>query len=98
MAAAIAHTHFVAHTYHMDVKPGNSLLDADFNLVETFVLIDREMVVQQDDAEQSLNLMLDEHLPDSRGQKISVRGLRAGTSIRDAWQRVVVLSGVRKVR
>ena len=33
MAAAIAHTHFVAHTYHMDVKPGNFLLDADFNLV-----------------------------------------------------------------
>lgn len=33
MAAAIAHTHFVAHTYHMDVKPGNFLLDADFHLV-----------------------------------------------------------------
>lgn len=33
MAAAIAHTHFVAHTYHMDIKPGNFLLDADFNLV-----------------------------------------------------------------
>jgi hypothetical protein len=24
MAAAVAHTHFVAHTYHMDIKPGNS--------------------------------------------------------------------------
>ena len=33
MTAAIAHTHFVAHTYHMDVKPGNFLLDADLNLV-----------------------------------------------------------------
>lgn len=33
MAAAIAHTHFVAHTYHMDVKPGNFLVDADHNLV-----------------------------------------------------------------
>ncbi|MCJ1246649.1 hypothetical protein MMC30_003858 [Trapelia coarctata] len=33
MAAAIAHAHFVAHTYHMDVKPENFLLDADSNLV-----------------------------------------------------------------
>ena len=33
MAAAIAHTHFVAHTYHMDIKPGNFLLDADSHLV-----------------------------------------------------------------
>lgn len=33
MAAAIAHTHFVAHTYHMDIKPGNFLLDADLHLV-----------------------------------------------------------------
>lgn len=33
MVAAIAHTHFVAHTYHMDIKPGNFLLNADFNLV-----------------------------------------------------------------
>lgn len=33
MTAAIAHTHFVAHTYHMDIKPGNFLLDADFHLV-----------------------------------------------------------------
>jgi serine/threonine protein kinase len=33
MAAAIAHTHFVAHTYHMDIKPGNFLLDADYSLV-----------------------------------------------------------------
>ena len=33
MAAAIAHTHFVAHTYHMDVKPGSFLLDANLHLV-----------------------------------------------------------------
>lgn len=33
MAAAIAHTHLVAHTYHMDIKPGNFLLDEDSNLV-----------------------------------------------------------------
>ena len=33
MAAAIAHTHFVAHTYHMDIKPGNFLLEADLHLV-----------------------------------------------------------------
>jgi hypothetical protein len=33
MVAAIAHTHFVAHTYHMDIKPGNFLLDADSSLV-----------------------------------------------------------------
>lgn len=33
MAAAVAHTHFVAHTYHMDIKPGNFLLDADSSLV-----------------------------------------------------------------
>jgi serine/threonine protein kinase len=33
MAAAIAHTHHVAHTYHMDIKPGNFLLDEDSNLV-----------------------------------------------------------------
>ncbi|KAI9748037.1 MAG: hypothetical protein M4579_007326 [Chaenotheca gracillima] len=32
-AAAVAHTHFVAHTYHMDIKPRNLLLDADLNLV-----------------------------------------------------------------
>lgn len=33
MIAAIAHAHLVAHTYHMDVKPGNFLIDADFDLV-----------------------------------------------------------------
>ncbi|KAH8744314.1 kinase-like domain-containing protein [Diaporthe sp. PMI_573] len=33
MAAALAHTHFVARTYHMDVKPGNFILDEDSNLV-----------------------------------------------------------------
>jgi serine/threonine protein kinase len=32
MVAAIAHTHFVAHTYHMDIKPDNFLLDTNFNL------------------------------------------------------------------
>lgn len=38
MAAALAHTHLVAHTCHMDVKPGNCILDDDSNLV----LIDLE--------------------------------------------------------
>lgn len=33
MAAAIAHIHFVAHIYHMDIKPGNFLLDANLHLV-----------------------------------------------------------------
>lgn len=33
MVVAIAHTHFVAHTYHMDIKPGNFLLNADYSLV-----------------------------------------------------------------
>lgn len=33
MAAAVAHTHLVAHTYHMDIKPGNFLLDEESNLV-----------------------------------------------------------------
>ncbi|KFZ05786.1 hypothetical protein V501_08021 [Pseudogymnoascus sp. VKM F-4519 (FW-2642)] len=33
MAAAVAHTHIVAHTYHMDIKPGNFLLDEESNLV-----------------------------------------------------------------
>lgn len=28
-----SHTHFVAHTYHMDINPGNFLLDADSSLV-----------------------------------------------------------------
>ncbi|CAG8972765.1 hypothetical protein HYALB_00006857 [Hymenoscyphus albidus] len=32
MASAIAHTHLVAHTYHMDIKPGNFLLDDNNNL------------------------------------------------------------------
>jgi serine/threonine protein kinase len=32
-AAAITHTHFVAHTYHIDIKPDNFLLDTDSNLV-----------------------------------------------------------------
>lgn len=33
MTAAVAHTHLVAHTYHMDIKPGNFLLDTESNLV-----------------------------------------------------------------
>ncbi|KAK3994515.1 nima-related kinase 5 [Cladorrhinum sp. PSN332] len=33
MAAAVAHTHRVAKTYHMDIKPGNFIADADDNLV-----------------------------------------------------------------
>ncbi|CAG8961774.1 hypothetical protein HYFRA_00006317 [Hymenoscyphus fraxineus] len=33
MASAIAHTHLVAHTYHMDIKPGNFRLDDNNNLV-----------------------------------------------------------------
>ncbi|KAI1291437.1 hypothetical protein F5Y03DRAFT_34024 [Xylaria venustula] len=33
MAAALAHTHRVARTYHMDVKPGNFIVDAEENLV-----------------------------------------------------------------
>lgn len=33
MTAAIAHTHFIAHTYHMDIKPGNFLLDANLHLM-----------------------------------------------------------------
>ncbi|KAI8253799.1 hypothetical protein K4K58_006927 [Colletotrichum sp. SAR11_239] len=33
MAAAIAHAHRQAKTYHMDIKPGNFLIDQDGNLV-----------------------------------------------------------------
>lgn len=33
MAAAVAHTHLVVHTYHMDIKPGNFLVDLNNNLV-----------------------------------------------------------------
>ncbi|GAW23020.1 hypothetical protein ANO14919_125680 [Xylariales sp. No.14919] len=33
MAAALAHTHRIARTYHMDVKPGSFIVDADENLV-----------------------------------------------------------------
>ncbi|KAI9893009.1 MAG: hypothetical protein M1814_000893 [Vezdaea aestivalis] len=33
MAAAVKHTHLVAHTYHMDVKPGNFLVDDNDDLV-----------------------------------------------------------------
>jgi serine/threonine protein kinase len=33
MSAAIAHVHRVAHTYHMDIKPGNFIVDGDDNLI-----------------------------------------------------------------
>lgn len=33
MAAAIEHTHLVAHSYHTDIKPGNFLIDNDENLI-----------------------------------------------------------------
>lgn len=33
MAAAIAHINFVAHTYHMGIKPGDFLLDVNLHLV-----------------------------------------------------------------
>ncbi|KAL8724400.1 MAG: hypothetical protein Q9166_007971 [cf. Caloplaca sp. 2 TL-2023] len=33
MASAIAHAHFTAHTFHMDIKPANLVLDADRNLM-----------------------------------------------------------------
>ncbi|KAG7287234.1 hypothetical protein NEMBOFW57_006740 [Staphylotrichum longicolle] len=33
MAAAISHVHRVAHTYHMDIKPGNFVVDGDSNLI-----------------------------------------------------------------
>ncbi|KAF2763492.1 hypothetical protein EJ05DRAFT_41201 [Pseudovirgaria hyperparasitica] len=42
MSSAVAHVHHEGHTYHMDLKPGNFLLDRDLNAV----LIDWE----QDDA------------------------------------------------
>jgi len=33
MASAIAHTHFTAHTFHMDIKPANFVLDSNQNLI-----------------------------------------------------------------
>ena len=33
MASAVAHTHYTAHTFHMDIKSANFLLDADQNLI-----------------------------------------------------------------
>ncbi|KAK4203555.1 hypothetical protein QBC40DRAFT_274512 [Triangularia verruculosa] len=33
MAAAIAHVHRIAHTYHMDIKPGNFIIDRNSDLV-----------------------------------------------------------------
>ncbi|MCJ1460776.1 hypothetical protein MMC28_011158 [Mycoblastus sanguinarius] len=33
MASAIAHTHLVAHNFHMDIKPANILLDTNQNAV-----------------------------------------------------------------
>ncbi len=38
MTSAIAHTHFTAHTFHMDIKPANFVLDAH----EDLILIDWE--------------------------------------------------------
>ncbi len=33
MASAIAHTHFTAHTFHMNIKPINFVLDSNQNLI-----------------------------------------------------------------
>jgi len=33
MSRAIAHTHRVMHTYHMDIKPGNFIIDDEDNLI-----------------------------------------------------------------
>jgi serine/threonine protein kinase len=33
MASAIAHTHFTAHKFHMDIKPANFVLDSNQNLI-----------------------------------------------------------------
>jgi serine/threonine protein kinase len=33
MASAISHTHFTAHTFHMDIKPVNFVLDANKDLI-----------------------------------------------------------------
>ncbi|KAL9581828.1 MAG: hypothetical protein Q9212_003662 [Teloschistes hypoglaucus] len=33
MASAIAHAHFIAHTFHMDIKPANFLLNAHRDLL-----------------------------------------------------------------
>ena len=33
MASAIAHTHFAAHTFHMDIKPANIVVDANRDLI-----------------------------------------------------------------
>jgi hypothetical protein len=38
MVEAVFHTHRVGHTYHMDIKPGNHVIDDD----ETLILIDWE--------------------------------------------------------
>ncbi|PMD26774.1 hypothetical protein NA56DRAFT_667929 [Hyaloscypha hepaticicola] len=38
MALAISHTHFTAHTFHMDIKPANFVLDAN----KDWILIDWE--------------------------------------------------------
>ena len=66
------------------------------NVDENFVLIEREMFVQQDDAEEFLNLMLHEHQPDTRGQKSNVRRLQVDASIHNTLQGVVILNRVRK--
>lgn len=33
MASAIAHTHFTAHTFHMDIKPANFVVNANKDLI-----------------------------------------------------------------
>lgn len=33
MASTISHTHLEGHTYHMDIKPSNMLLDSNENLI-----------------------------------------------------------------
>ena len=33
MASAIAHTHFAAHTFHIDIKPANFVVDANRDLI-----------------------------------------------------------------
>jgi len=33
LATAIVHTHFVAHTFHMDIKPANFVVNANRDLI-----------------------------------------------------------------
>lgn len=46
------------------------------NVDENFIVIEREMVVQQDNAEELLSLMLDEHLPDGRVRRAISAGFK----------------------